>query len=338
MWLPLIGPGHRPHPLPPMRQLFAIAVATAACSVVAPQSADATEFTSYHIGNSLTWDTRPRATPALSSQVGIDHTSDYHIRGSQTLYSFVLEPNAGSQISTTRGPYTTELPSRDWDVVTLQTYISRGTTLQRETDAAATLIDVAQRDGRNADTRFVIYGSWGQTPGDYHETFNQTGPIGPNTRASNTFAFQQEVARVTAELRPDANVEFLSLGKLFDLADAEIKSAVAADSDWFGFTDVDQLYRDRLHASQTGRWLASTAMWSFQTGESAVGLEVPPVEFGSAGERIYQDAALRDGLAAFAFSSLPAITAVPEPTSAVVGLSGLLLLSGRRARSARGPE
>ena len=125
----------------------------------------------------------------------------------------------------------------------------------------------------------------------------------------------------------------LSTGGLFALADLEIKDAVAGGGDWFGFTGVDQLYRDPFHMGDEGRWLASAALWSAVTGGSTVGLTPPPDQFGSAGSRIYTDPAYRDSLAAFVDASLPQIlTPVPEPASAVLlAVGGGVLLRRRVA-------
>jgi len=291
--------------------------------------AAATEpLASYHVGNSLTWDSRVTYFPKMSASVGITHDVGHHIRCSKGLPYIVANPTGTCVDPTAFGKWQDGLPGYAWDVVTMQIHPSDDSNLQSDTLAAAALIDAAQTHPANAQTRFILFGAWPPTHWDYAD--NWLEPIDETdltTPTGHQDQYQRALFDQVRTIRPDANVELIQTGKQLYLADQAIKAEVANGGDWFGLTDVDQLYRDTTHLNDTGRWLATLAMWAATTGQDPAGL-VPPSYWGPA-STMQTDLALRDGLSGFVSDNMSQIHITPEPTSLLLfGLAGAML--GRR--------
>lgn len=306
------------------KRSFAVSCVLCLSSFLADQAA-ATELTSYHIGNSLTWDAQVANFPNLSAEIGLDHEIGHHIRCSKSLPYIYANPTETCVTPTSFGTWSEALPDYAWDVVTLQIHPSDDSNFASDTDAALSLIDLARSNPNNANTRFILYGAWPQTHGDYSAQYNtDIAPIGPTTETSHTDAYQTALYEAVRQARPDAQVELIQTGKMLQLIDEEIKSEVANGSDWFGFTDVDQLYRDTIHLGYTeGRWIASLTMWSAVTGEDAGSL--PDVTNP-----------VLNGISQYVSDNFDLVY-VPEPSSLILASSALPLLSSRRWRD-RSPQ
>jgi len=286
------------------------------------------QLTSYHIGNSLTWDTQPGGFADKSAQRGITHDVGYHIRCSKSLPYIVGHPTETCVDPTDTGKWADALPNNAWDVVTMQVHPSDGSHLATDVAAILTFIDSAQSHTANSNTRFIVYGAWPRTYVNWStDWLEPIDPTDPNTSTRHSRPYQETVYRQVQAARPGATVEFLSIGDLLFLADQRIREAVAGGGDWFGFTDVDQLYRDQIHLGHgTGRLLASDAMWAAVTGEDPLDLLTP------------ESSANEVGLATFVSESMSQITSVPEPTSGLLALAGLTCIASRRVGRAALPR
>ena len=210
------------------------------------------QLASYHIGNSLTWDTQPRAFDDFAAQRSETHNVGYHIRCSKSLPYIVANPSETCVAPTEAGLWDSALSGRAWDVVTMQIHPSDGSNLGQDIDAVLTFIDTARSNPANADTRFILYGAWPRTWENSADDWTRNlQPISLNTPTSHSRAYQRALYGQVAKARPDVDLAFLSIGELLHLADVQIREAVAGGGDWFGFTDVDQLYRDSVHMGYT---------------------------------------------------------------------------------------
>lgn len=257
-------------------------------------------ITSYHIGNSLTWDARPTAYPDLSAQLGLEHESGHHILCGKSLAFIVRRHHLTCKDETPFGRWREALPGSVWDTVSLQLYPHIDSTLTTETAAAIKLIDLAQENPENADTQFVIYGAW---PAQIdHESYAEawlaeTDPDDPDTPSAHSRAYQRAAFEKIAAARPDANITFLSTGELFFQAEQKIKEAVDNGEDWLGLTDVSGFYHDEFHmSSKTGRWLAALAMWKAVTGGDPSTLVPSDADFHT---ELGENMEFRDGIAQF---------------------------------------
>jgi len=298
------------------------------------------QLRTYHVGNSLTWDTQPKAYDDYAEQRSLTHEAGYHIRCGAPLDEIVANPGGTCVDPTDFGTWDTALTDHPCDVVTCQPHPAPAgaSTLADDLQAALTLIDAARSNPANSNTRFILYGAWPRTPNDYADEWLAPAHMyQPDTVTAPSRSYQQALYYRIVKARPGVEMGLLSVGELLYMADQEIRSAVAGGGDWFGFTDVDQLYRDEQHLDYTsGRWLASLAMWSALTGEDPVGLTKPEGLFGSdADSPLVTDPAYRDGLAQFVSDSMDDIFSVPEPTTGLMTLplAAAVLRRHRRHRS-----
>ncbi len=317
----------------------AIAVAALVGVAVLPVQA---ELTTYHIGNSLTWDARITFQPELSAQRGIDHEVGFHISNAKTLDHLVNNPDDTTldpaKHGVTFGAWDAELATNPWDVVTMQLHPGAGSTLSTDVNAAISLIDEAQKHAANADTRFMIYGAWPDWDGDYADRWLQNiDETNDELSTRHSRAYHRLVFDQVRQARPDANIELLQTGELMYQVDQQIKSAVDVGEDWLGFTNVDQLYRNGPHLDhESGRWLAMLAMWSAMTGEDPT--EVDPPSFWSdppdwlGPTRITTDPQYRDALSQFVSDQMGQVHLLPEPGAGAMLLIGTTLLMRRRWR------
>lgn len=292
-------------------------------------------FSTYHIGNSLTWDTLPEFFGEMSAPHGLTHTVGHHIRCSKSLTYIHDNPTETCVDPTDFGRWDAALPGFAWDAVSLQ--LHTGAQLGTDIDAALAMIDLARSHPANADTRFVIYGPWPKTElrnigGDYADAWLlPTDPTDPESGSRNARAYQQAVYDAVVAARPDADIVLLQTGEVLFQIDQLIKAAVAGGGDWWGFTDIDQLYRDDTHLDiDSGRWIASLAMWGAVTGIDPAGMSLPDVWASAA----LADDAYRDALSEVVSSHLRAAELVPEPTSLMLlGVGGLMIARRSRWRS-----
>ena len=257
-------------------------------------------ITSYHIGNSLTWDTRTTAFANLSAQQGIEHEAAHHILCGKSLAFIVRRHHLTCKDQTHFGRWREALPGFEWDVVSLQLYPHIDSTLTTETEAAIKLIDLARSNPANEDTEFVIYGAW---PNQIdHDTYAEgwlaeTDASDPDAPSAHSRAYQRAAFETIEAARPDANITFLSIGELFFKAEEQIKQAVSSGEDWFGLEDVSEFYHDEFHMSPlSGRWPAALAMWKAVTKGDASPLVASDATFNPA---LDENVVFRDGIAEF---------------------------------------
>lgn len=290
-----------------MGRIYRFCIFTA-FSLLFAVSLHAEALTSYHIGNSLTWDARVGEFPALSAQRGIEHTTGRHLRCGRSLPFILRNPSEQCHEDLEFGTWPDAAPGHQWDVVTLQLYPDKDATLGSEVEAAVALIDTVRSNPANADTRFIVYGAWpNQIDTDSYEEawLAPTDPDNLDTPGAHSRAYQLAAFERIAAARPDLQIDFLSAGEMFYQADLLIRDAVSSGSDWLGFTDISELYADEWHmSSRTGRWASGLAMWTAVTGEDPLNLEVPE---GSFHPSLSTNDLQREGLADFVAEMMDSI-------------------------------
>lgn len=292
----------------PSVAVICIACVVASAAILAEAHAEDTLRT-FHIGNSLTWDARPTAFSALSSQVGLDHEVGHHIRCGKSLPWIVKHPDQLCY-ENDHGTWPTALSEFEWDVVTLQLAPSDGSTLSADVQAATTLIDAARMNPANDDTRFVVYGAWpDQIQGGYEEQWlADVDAEDDATPTSYSRAYHRAAFDRLVKERPDTRLSLFSNGELFYLAHLEIESAKERGEPWLGFSEIYDMYLDQWHLNGVGRWLASLGMWKAVTGADPTGLVRPvDVDHNPFNPLLDSDIELRDGLSSFVEASFASI-------------------------------
>ncbi len=127
-------------------------------------------FLSYHVGNSLTWDSQVRSFENRP----LHDNQGYHIKCSSSLTSILNNPESVCVDPTTYGYFTEALSSHDWDAVTLQPYVGYGT--GTEIESFVTMASMT-----NSTAEILMYATW-PWANDVEEGFVQEWYAGPDAQ------------------------------------------------------------------------------------------------------------------------------------------------------------
>lgn len=234
--------------------------------------------TSYHIGNSLTFDSQPEAMEAFAASRGLDHQVGFHIRTSSSLRNILDNPTDVSIEPNEFGAYTQALPNNAWDIVTIQPHPSNSpyTTLGEDIDSIMSFINLTRTNPANANTNFYIYQAWPQRGTATYQA-QWTAPS-PNELDSQMVRrreyYNNLIERVRAET--DANVYMIPVGEVLFELDVRMRAGEIP-----GFTNINQMYRDALHLSYgAGRFVAGATTFATILGQYPTGLDIPADFYG----------------------------------------------------------
>lgn len=233
--------------------------------VAVPSEACAASLRSYHIGNSLTWDSRPDwGLGKLAADAGHTLTTGYHIRCNSSLDYIAGHPSDTCVTPNSFGYYTDALLNNTWDAVTLQPFGSAYTpsTPRMEYEGAKSLIQLARQNPDNLDTTFYLYTGWmsrTDAANDFYSAWHNSSPIDPDAdliRNAASFGW------VYDELTNDPDLAGVDL-RMIPVGDvlAELDRRMTL-GEIPGFAGVEDLYRDDLHMNNLGWFAASNAVLS----------------------------------------------------------------------------
>lgn len=225
----------------------------------------AQSLTSYHIGNSLTWDSRPDVgLPTLATDAGLSLTTGWHIRCNGSLDHIASHPTDVCVIPNGFGNYTESLANNAWDAVTLQPFSSLGTpsSPRTEYEAFKTLVQLARQNPSNADTTFYLYTGWMSATSagtDFYSAWYDASPVDPDADLiRNASGFDWIYNELTND--PDlagADIQMIPVGDV--LAELDRRMTLGEIP---GFAGMEQLYRDDLHMNNLGWFAASNTVLS----------------------------------------------------------------------------
>lgn len=226
-------------------------------------------LTSYHIGNSLTWDMQPLGLVAIAASRGIELAVGYHIRSASSLERIWREPKEISvKPVESFGLFTEALPHHEWTFVTLQPYRA-GTTMESDIECITKLIELARSQGRNANTRFYIYQSWPQSP-EFRETW--TSNVADSLDTSTIHAreyYHKLIERIRANT--DAPIFMVPTTEALYQLDIRLRAGEIE-----GYKSVADLYRDVHHLTyEAGRYVAAVTTFSTLFAQDPDGLTKP---------------------------------------------------------------
>lgn len=226
--------------------------------------------TSYHIGNSLTFDSQPLALEDFAESRGFEHEVGYHIRSSSSLKEILDNPTDTSVSPNEFGVFSEALPNHHWDIVTIQSHPGQDSTLGTDVDAILSLINMTRSNPSNAQTNFYIYESWPMIDGNYQHTWNQPSL---NELSTGTVQRKEYFNHVLERVREvtDANVYMVPVGDV--LYELDVRTSAGEIP---GFTSVSSFYRDSLHLrTDIGRFVASATTFATVLGQYPNELEKP---------------------------------------------------------------
>lgn len=125
-----------------------------AATLLCASLSHAAGLSSYHIGNSLSWDMQPEGLAALAAANGHSLEVGYHISAGMPLNHIAANPD-DITLSGAYGGYASALAGHRWDAITLQPYIGEGSTLDTDLAAIGQLIDLAEAGPSEAPTYYL---------------------------------------------------------------------------------------------------------------------------------------------------------------------------------------
>lgn len=240
------------------------------------------QTSSYHIGNSLTWDSQPLGVAAMASEIGFNHEIGYHIRCSWPLNGILGDPNNTCLDPVEEyGKFSEALPNHEWNAVTLQPHPSASfnSTLLSDVASILTFIDVALSEGANDDTTFYIYSGWPKFPDLAVNTYQSswTATIADLDTTPTTHArqyYEHLIDRVDGAT--SSNVQFIPVGEVLYELDMKIQ-----DGQIPGLSDIRDLYRDDKHLSlDLGRYVAGVTTLATLFDTDPTGMTKPEDFYG----------------------------------------------------------
>ncbi len=216
----------------------------------------AVTLNTYHVGNSLTWDAQVGGgLVQLAADAGHTLTTGYHIRCGRPLDFIIDNPGSVCVEPNEFGYYTDAFANNAWDAITLQPH--SGATPREEYEAAKALIQLARQNSANSDTRFYLYATWGTLPEtgtSFYDKWYDPTPTDPDVdliRNANGFGWIYNALRTDPDLY-GVDLYVIPAGYVLAEVDQRMRAGQIP-----GFSGVDEIYRDDVHMTNFGRFIAS---------------------------------------------------------------------------------
>lgn len=231
----------------------------------------------YHIGNSLTWDSKPTTQASILEHNGYEVEQGYHIACGRGLT--YIEANPDYTCVTPKNPYgkwKNALAEYEWDAVTIQAY--PGGTGLSEVAATASIIHEATKNDRNQNCIFYLYLAWPTTSASLSfadRVLTSHGGDSESVFLSSGFLdyWHDEVL----SLFPDLEIRVIPTGIAFANIDEKLREIEIAP-----YANTYDLYRDVHHMNYAeGRHVAMSSMLSAITGIRTVDIIYPANYFST---------------------------------------------------------
>lgn len=215
------------------------------------------EINSFHIGNSLTWDSQPAGIAAIASDHGYKANAGYHITCGKPLTHISQNPkDVCVKVVPEFGYWGDALVKNKLDFVTMQPF--RGaSTLKSEADAIVNFIELCRSGEQNRETVFYIYATWPPQL-DYAKTWTSEFPDKDDAATVLCAQYFEHIIKRVRK-RTDAKVYLIPAGEVLYNLDLELRKGRVK-----GLPNVQALFRDKVHLSHDlGRF--AVAMTKFCT-------------------------------------------------------------------------
>ena len=297
---------------------LAVVVSSLFLSCVA-ETASAQNRNGYFVGNSLSWDVlNTGGFESIANQAGQNLRISQHVRCNSPLTATIaasMDPNATQTCVPTASSFSSSFDlgqfnnafQQDFDFLVLQPFFDA--TLQEEIDSAKYLIDQMQTNQNNANNEVYLYATW-----SWRKSNASLNSIWNNFDAkldqefvpskSTYQIFQNELASAGYD------ITLIKAGHAFSAVAEELQNAPLGN-----LSDSTQLYRDNIHGSNAGRYLASAVAFQTITGQSAMDIG-DATDFSQYAINFHGTVANNEASAGL--RRIANATAVPEPTSNIV--------------------
>ena len=230
----------------------------------------------YHIGNSLTWDSRPTTLASTVRAAGHIVRQGYHIRCNKSLTYIEANPEDTCVVPPPEfGEWLDALSAHEWDAVTLQAF--PGATGAEEVAASRRIIETATAGGRNANCVFYLYLAWPgiQAGSGFSEVVDTPYTSGDEDVFLSPAFLEFWYSELTRQL-PQHDVRIVPTGLALKTIDQKLSEVAVGD-----YTSTFDLYRDAVHLNVTeGRHVALTTMLCSITGVRPEELRFPSTYIG----------------------------------------------------------
>jgi hypothetical protein len=223
------------------------------CSLLMLTVAAVSQGATYHVGNSLTWDAMYRSLPSVGTTLP---DRGYHIRCGMPLpYIWEHPTEVCTSSPAPYGMIAAALGNFDWDAVTLQPHV--GSTLATDTTAITSMIDLVRSRPSNATTPIYIYETWPQQPWGKYQAYWTTlvADEDDTVMRQRRDYYTHLYARV--DEATDANLRYVPAGEVLYRLSEMVDAGTLP-----GVTHMSQFYRDDLHLSSLGQYVAGTTMFT----------------------------------------------------------------------------
>jgi hypothetical protein len=248
-------------------------VAQMAITVLATTGAGSDPRSSYHIGNSLTWDGQPEAVAAMASQRNRELRVGYHIRCGSPLPRIAGDDETCVDPAPPFGVWRQALAHHPFHVITIQPHT--GSTLKADEAVILEIIDSAQHAPAGAPTQFFIYQAWpamDADDSDYTALWNRPATDHDDQRMVYSREYFEHLLRRVRRARPAAPIGMIPAGEVLAELDRRLKEGSLRLMDYQSAADF---YRDRLHLSVPGRFVAGSTIHAVIHDEDPTGLIKP---------------------------------------------------------------
>ena len=258
-----------PSALPGATRLVLLGTLAVSClSAALARSAAGAPLNVYSIGNSLTVDLRASGGVEFFSRNEprpISH--DYHARCGSSLTGIVANITETCVASFAFGTFSEAFsPAASWtiDAVTLQPFY--GPTIRQEVAAARSLIETIRASDAGRNSRILIYATWpSQSDGPLlqawaREDITLDSPFRPSRKSYDLFLDAVQEFEPNAALVPAGH------------AWVAVAEELASPDAFNGISGSTDLYRDDIHASNLGRYVAGLAAYATIYEKSPVGV------------------------------------------------------------------
>ena len=221
----------------------------------------------YQVGNSLSADSLPSVSAQLLSAATSESVENgFHIRSNSSIGTIWSRPLNYTGVGATFGNFLEALPQHEWDHVVLQSFPSGGNELDDDVRAMSNFMALTETNPANADTNYFVYAPWPQLV-DYDEwELNDIGnDANPRVRARRSY---YELLTDTLAAERPGRVFMIPAGEVFFEVGQRIESG-DLDGPASGF----DLYRDHVHGSEIGRFIAATTVAATIARDNPIGWE-----------------------------------------------------------------
>jgi len=200
------------------------------------------EINSFHIGNSLTWDSQPKGIAAIANENGYKASAGYHITCGKPLTHISQNPkDICVKVVPKFGYWGDALVKNKLNFVTMQPF--RGaSTLKSEADAINNFIELCRSGKQNQNTIFYIYATW-PAQLDYAKTWTSEFPDKDDAKTVLCAQYFDHIIKRVRK-RTDATVYLIPAGEVLYKLDLELRKGKVT-----GLPNVQALFRDKVHLS-----------------------------------------------------------------------------------------